>query len=153
MSKVIGIRAKAFCSSLARVVCKASQTRTRHAQSTGSLRPASRFSECPQRGRLRVLPLPIALPQTRRPRWAAGQLTFAYTRSRPIPAVRERQLSDRLFHRSAAASGALIRCRFGRCCTEQARKSGGALRNGYRSSSAFTLPLAAPAVPSALRSE
>ena len=33
--------------------------------------------------RLRVLPLPIALPQTCRSRWPAELLTFAYTRSRP----------------------------------------------------------------------
>ena len=33
--------------------------------------------------RLRVLPLPIALPKTCRSRWPAELLTFAYTRSRP----------------------------------------------------------------------
>ena len=35
-------------------------------------------------GRLRVLPLPIALPRTCRSRWPVDQLTFAYTRSRPL---------------------------------------------------------------------
>jgi len=34
-------------------------------------------------GRLRALPLPIAMPETYHSRWPAEQLTFVYTRSRP----------------------------------------------------------------------
>jgi len=43
-------------------------------------------------GRLRVLPLPIALPRTCRSRWRADQLTFAYTRSQPTAVIGDRLL-------------------------------------------------------------
>jgi hypothetical protein len=40
-------------------------------------------SQMPGLGRLRVLPLPIALPGSRHSRWLAEQLTFVYSRTRP----------------------------------------------------------------------
>jgi hypothetical protein len=92
-SKVTGIRAKACSSSLGRVVCKAPQLVHGTRSQPAALRPASRFSECPQRRRTRAYANIVYLAGQRR-----MQLSAAMPRSRNStaeqPGIRGGELSN-----------------------------------------------------------